>query len=323
MKKTIGENLRAYRLKNGLSMNAASKKIGVSAPAILKYETNQMMPSLSRLEAFAKIYNCDIEEILDTGTISDIKFDNFKCTQKASFIKQERIRNILSKKINNYFELLKLSNITLQNKFGVHIINTPEEAEKLATKLRIFFTIPLDSPLHDLAYLLETNGIILITIPKDENTNEFIGFYENINGIPVIAVPKADNGYEQRYNIAKFLGELLIKADTNKDEITTNFALSLLIPRGSLIREFGKNRVKIDFKEIDIYSNRFKASYKNIIKRLQACEVITPSCAKYLNIDINKNNKKENIYIEEAYNYEKMLYKLYAQGIIKDLNKYL
>ena len=81
--------------------------------------------------------------------------------------------------------------------------------------------------------------------------------------------------------------------------------------------------MKIDFKEIDIYSNRFKASYKNIIKRLQACEVITPSCAKYLNIDINKNNKKENIYIEEAYNYEKMLYKLYAQGIIKDLNKYL
>ena len=39
-----------------------------------------------------------------------------------------------------YFELLKLSNIKLQNKFGVHVINTLEEAEILATKLRIFFT---------------------------------------------------------------------------------------------------------------------------------------------------------------------------------------
>lgn len=323
MEKTIGDNLRALRLKNNLSMSAAAKKIGVSAPAILKYEANQMMPSLNRLEAFADIYGCAIDEILDTGTISDIKFNNFNCTPKVGFIKQEKIKNIISKKVNNYFELLNLSNITLQNKFGVHMIKTPEEAEILATKLRIFFTIPINSPLHDLAYLLENNGIILLTIPKSESTNGFIGFYENINGIPVIAVPKADNGYEQRYNIAKYLGELLIKSEQDKDEITTRFALSLLIPKEALINEFGKSRIKIDFREIDIFSNRYKASYKNIIKRLQSCDIITPSCAKYLNVDINKNNKKENIYIEEAYNYEKMLYKLYAQGTIKDPTKYL
>lgn len=323
MKRTVGENLKRLRLKSNLTMSAAGKLVGVTAPAILKYENNLMLPSLSNLELLAKAYECTIDDILDTAEISEIKFNNFKCLSRSANHKKQKIKSLLNEKINNYFELLKLSNIKLQNKFGVHLINTLEEAEILATKLRIFFTIPVDSPLDNLAYLLENNGIILITLPKNEVTKDFLGFYENINGIPVIAVPQADNGYEQRYNIAKYLGELLIKADKNKDAITTRFALSLLIPKGALINEFGKNRVKINFKEIDIFSNRYKASYKYIIKRLEMCKIITPSNAKYLNIDINKTNKRENIYIEEAYNYDKMLYKLNAQGIIKDINKYL
>ena len=323
MKRSVGENLRRLRLRCNLTMNDAANMIGISAPAILKYEKNLMLPSIKNLELLAKAYECTIDDILDTSDIKEIKFINFQCLNKSAFHKKEKIKNILTEKINNYFELLKLSNIKLQNKFGVHIINTVEEAEILATKFRIFFSISIDSPLDNLAYLLENNGIVLITLPKNNITKDFLGFYENIDGIPVIAVPKADNGYEQRYTIAKYLGELLIKSDKNKDAITTRFALSLLIPKESLINEFGKTRVKINFKEIDIFSNRYKTSYKHIIKRLEMCKIITPSNAKYLNGDLNKEKRKENIYTEEAYNYDKMLYKLNAQGIIKNINKFL
>jgi hypothetical protein len=50
---------------------------------------------------------------------------------RTSTIIQEKIKSIIRKKIDNYFELLELSEIKLQNKFGVHIINNLEEGESL------------------------------------------------------------------------------------------------------------------------------------------------------------------------------------------------
>lgn len=322
MGKSVGENLKVYRLRANLSMDAAGKLMNMSAPAILKYERNKIVASLEKLEQFAKAYNTTLDDLLDVNANYEIKFTNFKCENKTAQIKQEKIKNLLKRKIDNYFELLNLSQIELHNKFGVHIINSLDEAESLATKLRIFLALPLDEPIENLVHLLENHNIVIITIPKNNITKEFIGFYEIVNNVPIIAVPKADNGYEQRYNIAKFLGELLIVSNKKKDALTTRFALSLLIPKSSLVKEFGSIRTKIDFKEIEIFSSIYKVGYKNIVKRLENCEIITPSNAKYTNIYINKNNIKENTYIEEAYNYDKMLAKLYAIGIIKEKNKY-
>lgn len=317
MEKTVGNNLKVARMKSNLSMSAAGKLLNISATAIFKYENNTIIASLERLEQFAKIYNTDLEELLDVEESIKIKFTNFKCKNKTSDIKKEKIKHIISEKINSYFNLLKLSNITLQNKFGVHMISTLLEAESLATKLRIFFTIPIKDPISNLVYLLENNGMMIITIPKDKNTSNFIGFYEIINNVPIIVVLKENNGYEQRYSIAKYLGELLIINDYKKDQLTTEFALSLLIPRQSIKDEFDEKRIKIDFKELEIFSNNYKVSYKNIVDRLSNYKIITPSNAKYLNININKNNIKEKDYFEEPFVYTKLEAKLSAKGIIK------
>lgn len=322
MEKRICDNLRNFRLRNSLSLKEAGELVGMSAPALLKYEKGITNPSMDKLAKFAKIYHTTLDELMDTGTSNDVKFTNFKCLPRTSSIIKEKIQNILKEKIDNYFELLNLSDIKLQNKFGIHIINSLEGAESLATKLRIFFTIPIDKPISDLIYLLESNNIIIITIPKNEITSNFVGFYENINNIPVIAVLEADNGYDQRFNIAKYLGEILIQAPINKDALTTRFAESLLVPKQALINEFGSLRQTIDFKEIEIFSNIYKVSYKTIIKRLLMAEIITPSNAKYTNIYVNKNNIKEQTYYEEAHNYDKMLYRLHALGRIRDIKKF-
>lgn len=323
MGKTIGDNLKRLRLKNNLSLAEAGKILNISAPGLLKYEKNITKPTLERLEEMATIYNSTLDEILDNGATNEIRFNNLKCTPRTPTIVEEKIKSIIQKKIDNYFELLDLSEIKLQNKFGVHILNTIEEGESLATKLRIFFTIPIDAPIANLIYLLESNGMVIMTIPKDTNIKHFIGFYENINNVPIIIVPEEGNGYDQRFSIAKFLGELLIVANSNKDEITTRFAESLLIPKQALLNEFDTHRSTIEFKEIEIFSSIYKVSYKNIIKRLLEAKIISQSNAKYTNIYINKNNIKEQTFIEEAHNYNKMLYKLKALGQIKDISKYL
>lgn len=323
MKKTVGDNLKIYRMRANLSMKDAGKLLNLSAPAILKFERNQIIASLDRLEKFAAIYNVTVEEILDVEKNIEIKYNNFKCLSKTSVVTKEKIKHILTSKIENYFTILEMSEIQWKNKFGVHLVSTILEAESLATKLRIYFTIPLDDPIYNLINLLENHEMMIITIPRNEITRHFVGFYEIINNVPVIAVLEADNGYEQRFNIAKYLGELLIVANHNKDELTTEFALSLLIPKASLIKEFEQNRIKISFEEIVAYSNVYKVSYKNIVKRLLVNQIITPSNAKYTNIFINKNNIKETLYTEEPYVYNKLLYKLLAKNIIKDEKKYL
>lgn len=322
MKKTVGENLKLARMKANLSMADAGKLMKMSAPAILKYERNKIIATLAKLEEFAENYQTTIEAILNVDEKVDIKFTNFKCQKKTSDIRKEKIRNILSEKIDNYFDLVKLAEVSMQNKFGVHLITTSLEAESLATKLRIYFTIPINDPISNLVYLLENQGMMILTIPKDDITKDFIGFYEIINNIPVIAVLEADNGYEQRFSIAKYLGELLIVNDYQKEGLTTEFALSLLMPRVAVQTEFDEQRIKIDFREIEIFSNNYKVSYKNVVKRLKDYGVITPSNAKYLNIHINKNNIKETMYYEKAYNYEKLLAKLTAKNLIKKDRKY-
>lgn len=323
MKKTVGENLKMFRIKKGLSMEEAGKKVGVSAPAILKYERNKIVASLPRLEAFAKAYDTSVEEILNIDTSLVIKYDNIYFKEKTSNIKKENIKNYINTKIENYFNLLNLSGITLHNKFGVHLVNNKKEAQSLATKLRIFFQIPIDAPIHNLIYLLENHNIIILTVSKEVSENAFLGFYEIINNVPIIVVPAAENGYEQRHLVAKYLGELLIMANGDKEELAESFAASLLMPEKSLKNEFGDKRVKIHFNEIIAYSNTYKVSYKNVVKRLLEEEIITASNAKYTNIYINKNQIHEIAFTEEPYNYEKMLYKLIAQGLIKDDSKYI
>lgn len=317
MKKTVGDNLKVARIKANMSMAEAAQNIGVSSTAIFKYEKNKIIASLKRLEQFAELYNVDINLLLDVDTNIEITFKNLKCKSNISESKKEKLKYLISDKINNYFNLLKMSDITLQNKFGVHMVNSLSEAESLATKLRIFFTIPTSAPISNLVYLLENNGIMIITLPKNNITNEFIGFYENINNVSVIVVPEEKRGYEQRFSIAKYLGELLIINDAIKDKLTTEFALSLLIPRQGLINEFDEKRIKINFRELDIFSSNYKVSYKHIINRLSHYEVISPSNAKYLNIYINKNNIQELEYYEEPYVYSKLKAKLKAKGIIK------
>ena len=196
------------------------------------------------------------------------------------------------------------------------MVSTLLEAGSLATQLRIFFTIPINTPISNLVYLLENNGMMIITIPKNKDTEDFVGFYEIINKVPVIVVLEENNGYEQRFSIAKYLGELLIINDYKKDELTTEFALSLLMPKTSIIEEFDENRTKIGFKEIEIFSNNYRVSYKNIVNRLAYHKIITQSNAKYLKIHINKNNIKEIDYYEEPYVYEKLKSKLKAKGVI-------
>ncbi len=321
--KSIGDNLKLYRIRCGLSLTEAGKAVGLSAPGLMKYEKNLINQSIDKLSLLADVYGVTLDDVLKVDSKNEIKFNNLYVENWVSDAKRDKIKSVIQNKVDNYFELLDKSGIKLVNKFGVHIINSVSEAESLATKLRIFFQISTDSPISNLIYLLESHDIMIITLDKSDIVSGFKGFYETINNVPVIVVPKEDDGYEQRFNVAKYLGELLIVADNNKDRYSSVFALSFLIPAKALVRDFGEERKRINFNEIVIFSKSYRMSYRNVIRRLEDASIISASNAKYLNVDINKYNLVEQVYFEEALNYELMLYRLNGLGIIDDIEAYL
>lgn len=321
--KSIGDNLKLYRIRCGLSLTEAGKAVGLSAPGLMKYEKNLINQSIDKLSLLADVYGVTLDDVLKVDSKNEIKFNNLYVENWVSDAKRDKIKSVIQNKVDNYFELLDKSRIKLVNKFGVHIINSVSEAESLATKLRIFFQISTDSPISNLIYLLESHDIMIITLDKSDIVSGFKGFYETINNVPVIVVPKEDDGYEQRFNVAKYLGELLIVADNNKDRYSSVFALSFLIPAKALVRDFGEERKRINFNEIVIFSKSYRMSYRNVIRRLEDASIISASNAKYLNVDINKYNLVEQVYFEEALNYELMLYRLNGLGIIDDIEAYL
>lgn len=58
--KQIAENLKRYRLLNNLSLQKAGELVGISAPAINKYEKGLLIPNSERLIDFAKAYGVSV-----------------------------------------------------------------------------------------------------------------------------------------------------------------------------------------------------------------------------------------------------------------------
>lgn len=59
----VGERLRAFREKNGLSQRDLAKKSGVSGPLISIYETGKNEPSLENLIALAEALRITINDL--------------------------------------------------------------------------------------------------------------------------------------------------------------------------------------------------------------------------------------------------------------------
>ena len=64
VRRSLGELLKDYRIKNNMSQEFVAQRLGVSRQAVSKWENGTSDPSTSNLIAIAKLYNVPPEEIL-------------------------------------------------------------------------------------------------------------------------------------------------------------------------------------------------------------------------------------------------------------------
>jgi len=64
LKKSLGETLKKYRTKSGMTQEFVAERLGVSRQAVSKWENGTSDPSTSNLIALAKLFGVSVEELL-------------------------------------------------------------------------------------------------------------------------------------------------------------------------------------------------------------------------------------------------------------------
>ena len=77
----IGENIKKFRLKNGLTQKDLADKLFVTSQAISRWEKEDVEPSITTITQMAKIFNISVDELVgNKNKIEKIEENNI--TQK-------------------------------------------------------------------------------------------------------------------------------------------------------------------------------------------------------------------------------------------------
>ena len=320
----IGNNLKRIRLLNNLSLDKAGKLLNMSAPAISKYEKGLIIPNSQKLIDFANAYNVKVLDILKAYNKPTMKFNSFRKRQRLQGQNLELLKDIINNKVADYLEVIDLNNLNTTNiKLKRYQCNSLNDIEEISYKFRKDYNLSINQPIFDLINTLENIGIIIIQIENKHNKfNGFDGLSEIVNNIPIIVLLKDNDGARQRFTIAHELAHLILNINNNIDieKACNSFAGSLLMPKESIIKEFGNTRSNISFYELKAFKKEYKVSMAAILYRLKELNIISEYLYKKINIYFSKTGIKkqepEIIESEESYQFRKLVHKLEINGII-------
>ena len=71
--KTIGEKIREYRQKQGLTQDALAAELHVSSQAVSKWETGQTMPDINLLVPISKVLRIGLNDLLGTDRRAELE----------------------------------------------------------------------------------------------------------------------------------------------------------------------------------------------------------------------------------------------------------
>lgn len=320
----IGENLKKNRLLNNLSLYEAGNLLNMSAPAIVKYEKGEIVPNSEKLIQFANAYKVKTMDLLCSYSLPEMTFKSFRKRKKLTGKRLDLLKKIIQNEVAKYLEVLELNNSnTLSFKLPTYKCDSLQEAENAAENFRKQIIKISDSlPISDLTNILENMGIIILYVKNSNGMfDDFDGFSEIVNNLPIIILLEGEDGARQRFTLAHELGHLVLNVDETKDEekFCHRFASSLLMPKTAMVNEFGFSRNKINFYEFIAIKEEYKVSYQAIAYRLNELNIINSyvyqKICKYLSKVIGKNDPNK-IKPEESLQFKRIVCKLEATGII-------
>lgn len=107
--KIIGNNIKEFRNRLGLSQDQVADFIGVDRTTITKYESGDREVSLVQLEKFCDLFAIEIEDLFEEDSVN--KSANLAFAFRADDLNQEDITSIAAfqKVVKNYLKMQSIS----------------------------------------------------------------------------------------------------------------------------------------------------------------------------------------------------------------------
>lgn len=321
----IGNNLKRARIFKNLSLAQAGKLLNMSATAVSKYEKGLIVPDSIKLIEFANAYDVKSIDLLGARELPKMKFDSFRKKKKLTGKRLELLKDTIQNAVANYLDVLNLNEIgNIEIKLQRYKCNNLTDAEKAAEKYREYIKISNIQPISDLISILENLGIAIIQIKNINNMfDDFDGLSEIVGDIPfIVLLDDIKDGARQRFTIAHELGHLVLNvsnSEIDSEKLCNRFASSLLMPKETIVNEFGYYRKRISMFELKSYKEEYKVSCAAIVYRLKDLDIISDYLYKDLCINVNKvigKIDKNPVEPEKANKFKKLVHKLESSDII-------
>lgn len=322
----FAQNLFNARKLRTFSQQKLADELEVSKQMISKYEKGQSMPSSQILIKLTQVLNLNLDYFFTPPTVSlgDI---NFRKKSRLGQKKIDAIKEEVRIKISNYLEIEKILQIDsiFKNSVQKQRISSLEDVEAIVLKIREDWKIGLD-PIHNIIQILEDQQIKVIEIAEEEKL--FDGMATIIDDKYAVIVINKNFGIERkRFTLFHELGHLLLdlpECDIKTEENFCNyFAGEFLLPKSSLIDEFGESRNAISLKELITVQEKYGISVPAIIYRLVDSHILSKLKQQQFYIEMNTDSELKKLVNKERFKtpeysnrYEQLVYRAYSQEFI-------
>jgi Zn-dependent peptidase ImmA (M78 family)/transcriptional regulator with XRE-family HTH domain len=333
----IGDRIKLARRKAGLSLRGLSSAMNgkVTAQAIGKYERGEDVPSSGVLMALAKALHVSVPYLLDA---QGIKLTGVEFRKKASTSARDRahVETEMLEWIERYLQvesILELDSTHWHSPFATpRKLRKVEDVEPLASEVRARWKLGID-PIPNMTELLEEKGLKVLVVTLPERVSGFTclaGQLDDHSKLPVIVVNRRFPLERRRLTLAHELAHRLVDPesldDNEEEKAATVFGGALLMPREHLLREVGKHRHALGYKELIALKRLYGVSGAALLVRLRQLDVISEATLTYAFQGIARGwrtQEPEELEPEAlrgqrecARRFERLCYRALAEGLI-------
>ncbi|WP_026868041.1 helix-turn-helix domain-containing protein [Hyphomicrobium zavarzinii] len=288
----LGNRLKIARKKAGLSLRALAEQVDppVSAQALSKYESNQMVPSSRVLVGLAKALGTSLDYLM-SGQVAELEGVEFRKHSGTSAQDRARVEAIVTERLERYFAVEDVLGLPDEADPFARVrtdrVASLEEAECLADQVRDDWDLGNDA-IPSMCGLLEDKGIKVIEADLPERVSGMACHVRRSgrdNAIPLVVVSSSINTERKRFTLAHELGHRVIRG-TASDELKLEkaidrFAGAFLVPADHLRQEIGECRHGVAYQEIKRLKHYYGVSASSMLMRLLQVGILSESVVAY------------------------------------------
>ncbi len=281
----LGQRLRLARKRAGFSMRKLADAItpNVSAQAISKYESGQMLPSYAVLIGLVKTLDVSLDFLM-SSQVEKLDGLEFRKTSQASARDRAKAEAILIDRLERYLAIEQILEMPADLGWAetkrYDSVACDVQIDERADQLRESWNLGMN-PIPSLCDLIEDKGVKVIEVDLPD-TISGLSCRALRSGEVVaeaIVVSNQINVERKRFTLAHEIAHRIIRSTGNKaidlESAMDRFAGSFLLPSQSIRDELGSVRKRIKYYEIVRLKHKYGISAAAVLTRMNQVGVLT------------------------------------------------